>query len=395
METNPQRIDSIDIFRGLVILTMIFVNDVAGVAGVPWWMKHLPTEVDGMTFVDVVFPAFLFIVGMSIPLALEARRAREEPAAVRIFHILARTLGLLVVGVFMVNMGQYDPDMALLPRHLWKFLVYLCVILAWNQYPAGRWQWLKFAGFAGLVVLAALYRGKADGQPVWLRPQWWGILGLIGWAYLTGCAMYGMFRKHMEGVVGMVGLLTVLYIAKANGALSWVPKLFSQYLDLGSQIGGHGSVVVAGMAISMLFAPWSAVKTPRARVVWILTFAVGLTLAGVWLRPLYGIRKNLATPSWCLLCSAICCVIYIFLYWLVDLRGNRRWAAFVRPAGANPLLAYILPDTILALLGAVGLAWIWSLANEGAMGILRSAVFALAIVGLTGLLGRAGVRLKL
>ncbi len=68
------RVVSIDILRGLTILVMIFVNDIAGVIGLPSWLKHIqPPDADGMTFVDVVFPAFLFIVGMSIPQSLGKR----------------------------------------------------------------------------------------------------------------------------------------------------------------------------------------------------------------------------------------------------------------------------------------------------------------------------------
>ncbi len=68
---TTQRILSIDVFRGITILVMIFVNDVAGVSGIPGWMKHVSADADAMTFVDVVFPAFLFIVGMSLPFCIE------------------------------------------------------------------------------------------------------------------------------------------------------------------------------------------------------------------------------------------------------------------------------------------------------------------------------------
>jgi len=62
-----ERIASVDALRGLVILLMIFVNDVAGVKAAPSWLKHVSAEADGMTLSDLVFPAFLFIMGMSIP----------------------------------------------------------------------------------------------------------------------------------------------------------------------------------------------------------------------------------------------------------------------------------------------------------------------------------------
>ena len=71
---SDRRIVSIDALRGLVVFAMIYVNDIAGVSGeiVPAWMRHFRGP-DGMTFVDLVFPAFVFIVGMSVPLALGAR----------------------------------------------------------------------------------------------------------------------------------------------------------------------------------------------------------------------------------------------------------------------------------------------------------------------------------
>ncbi len=65
---GSERIVSINALRGLVMFSMIFVNDIAGVSDVivPPWMKHFHGK-SGMTFVDVVFPAFLFIVGMFDP----------------------------------------------------------------------------------------------------------------------------------------------------------------------------------------------------------------------------------------------------------------------------------------------------------------------------------------
>ena len=55
---NSNRILSIDIFRGITILVMVFVNDVASVKGLPWWTYHIGPGEQGMTYVDVVFPHF-------------------------------------------------------------------------------------------------------------------------------------------------------------------------------------------------------------------------------------------------------------------------------------------------------------------------------------------------
>src|SRR3954467_15015896 len=77
------RITSIDALRGFVMFTMIFVNDLAGAPHklVPDWMVHFSDRHrggSGMTFVDLVFPGFLFIVGMSIPFALGSRLNKGE-----------------------------------------------------------------------------------------------------------------------------------------------------------------------------------------------------------------------------------------------------------------------------------------------------------------------------
>ncbi len=97
------RVLSIDIFRGLTMLVMIFVNDLAGVKGLPWWNYHLPRGIDGMTYVDMVFPAFLFIVGMSVPLAIE-RRLEKNPSQLSLWkHILLRFAALAVLGIFLAN----------------------------------------------------------------------------------------------------------------------------------------------------------------------------------------------------------------------------------------------------------------------------------------------------
>ena len=79
------RIASIDALRGFVMFTMIFVNDLAGAPKniVPDWMAHFSDrhkDGSGMTFVDLVFPAFLFIVGMSIPFALGPRLKKGDSA---------------------------------------------------------------------------------------------------------------------------------------------------------------------------------------------------------------------------------------------------------------------------------------------------------------------------
>ena len=96
--TRANRVASIDIFRGLTMTLMIFVNELAAVKGLPWWNYHAPAKVDAMTYVDIVFPAFLFILGMTIPIALE-HRIRKNPSLPALWlHVILRTIALIVLG---------------------------------------------------------------------------------------------------------------------------------------------------------------------------------------------------------------------------------------------------------------------------------------------------------
>ena len=169
----------------------------AGVSGIPGWMKHKAADADAMTFVDVVFPAFLFIVGMSIPFAIKNRLNKGDSFLKLQGHILWRTLGLLVLGVFMVNGESGCNEEAMgMSGPVWSLLFYLCAILVWNVYrfKNRNWSWLlRITGAVGLVVLGLLYRGGEDGSQR-LSPQWWGILGLIGWAYLFSCIIYQLVK---------------------------------------------------------------------------------------------------------------------------------------------------------------------------------------------------------
>ncbi len=394
------RIASIDVFRGLTILSMIFVNDLGRISGVPWWLKHFPADADGMTFVDIVFPAFLFIVGMAIPFAI-GRRFEKGEAALQIWrHIGIRTFALLVIGVFMVNISSFNASAVVVSKDLWIFLMFISVILVWNQYPRSEGKKrslfiaLRMVGIGGLVVMAVLYRGGSGENVIWMRTSWWGILGLIGWAYLTSCTAYLLFRRQIGAMMGVLALLIALYIGNESGALKFL-DFINKYVWLAGHIGGHSSLTVAGVIVGMLFLEHSPARTPGKRIVWLLLFALGLFVAGYLLRTLYGINKVKATPSWCLYCSAICCIFYAFLYWLMDLKSVIRWSNFVKPAGANPLLAYILPAIVYALLAILGIQFLNKHLNAGLVGIIRSLVFSLAIVALAGVFYRWRVRLRL
>src|ERR1039457_1066660 len=224
------RLASLDAFRGLVILAMTFVNYLAGVKSIPAWAKHMPENQDGYTFVDVVFPGFLFIVGVAIPLALHKRMARGESLLSLLQRVLVRSASLLFVGVIMVNSGSFSATASGVSKSLWFLLAMLAVVVLWTIYPADAPQPRKrlFLGlriFAGLVLagLLIVFRGKNSAKEiVWLQHSWWGILGLIGWAYLVCCLAFLVFRGSSVALMGVLGFLIALHIGDKYGVLDWL-----------------------------------------------------------------------------------------------------------------------------------------------------------------------------
>ncbi len=393
---SANRILSIDIFRGLTIFLMVFVNDLIPVTGIPVWMKHAEADANMMTFVDVVFPAFLFIVGISVPLALGIRIAKGQSYGEIGKHILVRTLGLVILGVFMVNSEEMAAEPNLISKSWWDVLLYLSAVLIWNRYPRAEgtkrklFLGLQIVGMLTLAVLALLYP-KGDGDIlIGMATSWWGILGLIGWAYLLSTVVYLLFNDNIGALIGMLALFILTVVGLQSEALnlpSFLTWLNSQALHF-----AHASLTLAGIIFSLLFLQSTTTKTYKERINGMLIMGLFFLAGGYCLEPVGGISKLYATPSWALYSAAICCFLFPFFFWLVDLKGITRWANFLKPAGTNPLLTYILPFIFYAIFG---LTYLPEAFNEGFLGVLCSILFSLFILGVASFLTKWRIMLKL
>lgn len=179
-EPKKLRVRAIDIMRGLTLFLMLFVNDLF-IPGVPKWLLHTEADVDGMGLADWVFPGFLFMVGMAIPYAVAARRKIGEPTWQIWFHIISRSISLIIIGLLVVNSSSLNPEMTGMNKLLWIGLVYVCIFLIWNNYPKDRnknlFVGLKLLGIVGLLGLAYIFRAGTPESPTWFEKSWWGILG--------------------------------------------------------------------------------------------------------------------------------------------------------------------------------------------------------------------------
>jgi predicted acyltransferase len=391
-QLQPSRVRSIDIFRGVTMLVMIFVNDVSGVKGLPWWTYHMDPNLSGMTYVDVVFPAFLFVLGMSIPLAIRKRLEHGDSMLQLWKHILSRSFSLIVLGLVLANAWNVDAGSTHVPSRVWPATALIGAILFWLVYPPtpgrqGLYRARKYTGLFLLVLMLALFRRKtATGQVAWIDFSYWEILGLIGRTYLAVCILYIPLRKKQWAPVALLVLLTAWNVASRVG-LPPVQRVVPYWL-WPFDSGELPSVAMAGIVCSSIFVnreSWSV----QVKAMLALAYAAVLFAAGFAFRFL-GISKNAATPTWCLWSSGISVVLFLAIYYLADVRRWQRWAAIVKPAGSNTLLTYLLPD----LFYFSGLYMLLP-AAYGWPGVLRSAVFTLFILLVSSLLTKKGIRMQL
>ena len=393
-EVSSSRVASIDILRALTMILMIFVNDLWSLKAIPEWLGHVASGVDGIGLADVVFPAFLFIVGLSLPFAIDNRRSKGDSDWQLVKHVLVRSIALLVMGVFLVNGETFNADATGMARYVWNPICCFCFILIWNSYPktmnANLMYALKGIAIAVLLVFAFIYRGGEAGNIQRFAPQWWGILGLIGWAYLASGLITVFAKKNFFIVVGawiFFAVLSMLYHAKlVPGFLSFIPNAI-----LGGTLAG---LTMGGVLTSMIFQYYRERKDDKTLTIVFITFSVGLIVLSVVTRPYWGLAKLGATPAWLFLCSAFTLLAFLVIYWIADVSGRANWFSFVKPAGTDTLLCYLIPYFAYATTRVLGV----HLPEEiliGGIGLFKSLLFALLCVVITGGLNRTGVRLKL
>lgn len=405
VEANySQRNPAIDILRALTMVLMVFVNDLWTVAH-PHWMAHAAYAEDMLGLSDIVFPCFLFVVGMSIPYALENAFKKGRTGAQVASHILTRSLALLVMGVFLVNTeGGYSPEMCI-SGNAFKLLLLAGFFLVWNVYPksdkASR-QWLyrclRIIGILLLAFLAIIFVDKGGNT---MRPKWWGILGLIGWSYFVCAFVYFFKRDSLKVLIPVWAIFLIWNMLKCNLISTGAPILklpngnaLDAFVNI-FHIGNASScaLTMGGIILSVLEMKSRQWK-PMKRVYAAIALTAGLVLLGFVTNHWWIISKLQATAPWVLYCSAISTGIYAILVWLCE-NGHQKWFVPVSPAGTATLTCYMTPHLLYTLLIITGIGctrpeWM----HSGILGILSCLVFSFACVGVTWLLGKVGIKLK-
>jgi len=252
---------------------------------------------------------------------------------------------------------------------------------------------MRAAGIAALIFLAIIFRSGTAEDPGWMIAGWWGILGLIGWGYLAASLIYLAVRDSVSWNVAAVVFFLIINIFDQVGVLGFMDPLRPV---LGIIIQGNVPLIVlTGMLAGVLLRKMKDSGHERTIILFI---ALGILSLGIGfiLRKWFIISKIMATPSWGMICSGISFLVFALIYWLADVRGLTRWAAMVRPAGKYSLTTYLAPDILYhAIWMSAVPVLIYKQSSEPLAVIIGSIAWALLMAGLTSLLARINIKLKL
>ena len=297
------RMASLDVFRGLTIAGMILVNNPGSWEAIYSPLGHAAWH--GWTPTDLVFPFFLFIVGVSVTLALSRRSDSGDPGRGLYLKIIRRSLIIFGLGLFLAGFPHYDLSTLRIPGVLQRIAV--CYLIASLIFLNTKWR-TQAAIAAALLLLywAVMVLVPAPGFGA-------GDLSMEG--NLAAYVDRAVFGRHTwKPVYDPEGLLSTLPAIATT--LSGV--LTGHWLRLRrSELEKVAGVFVAGAAL--VVAGWA----------W-----------GFW----FPINKALWTSSYVLLTAGLALQLLAVCFWLVDIKGVRRWAKPFLVFGTNALAVYFLSE---------------------------------------------------
>ena len=382
------RIATIDVFRAVTMFLMLFVNDIPGLKQIPHWMLHAQMDEDMLGFSDIIFPCFLFVMGMSVPFAILKREEKGESIGNTLLHILERTVALIVMGLFTVNLGSYDGAATGLPYAWYVILLVISIFLIWNLYPKSTgmrkrlFQGMKIAGILLMIGLFCIYEGKNGAV---FAPKWWGILGLIGWTYLVTTIVFLIVRTRLVYMTLAWILFLALTVLSHNGMLD----LSSLPSDM-----THHALGVSGAFASVLLIHWGDREHPFKFIGTMIGLGVLMMILFFVSHPYWIISKIQATPTWLFVCNAISFFMVALFYYLTDVKRKTDWFMIIKPAGTVTLTCYIIPYFWYAVQRLLEFHYPAFLC-AGVPGLCRSLLFSLVVVWIAGALMKVNVRLKI
>ena len=364
--TARERLVSLDVFRGITIAGMVLVNNPGSWEHIYWPLEHAAWH--GWTPTDLVFPFFLFIVGVSITLALGKRLESGGSNRDVYLKIIKRTLIIFAIGLFLNGLPYFGLAEYRIPGVLQRIAV--CYF------------------FASIIFLNTKVRTQI-AIAIGLLVFYWLLVKLVpapGFA-AGDLTKEGSLPSYVDRVVFGKHVWAQAKVYDPEGFLSTIPA-------------------IATSLIGVLTGTWLRTEKTRYEKAAGM-FVVGAVLVAVgwaW-NSFFVINKALWTSSYVLFTGGLALQFLSICYWLIDIKGYRRWAKPFEVFGLNAIALYVVADVFAVALGFIKVggeplgSWIFdhlfaSWASPINASLAMAIAFVLVCLGLMWILYRRNIFLK-
>jgi predicted acyltransferase len=335
---SPQRVASVDAYRGFVMLLMMaevlsFRHVSESLPDSSFWrflyfnQDHVPWV--GCSLHDMIQPSFSFLVGVALPYSIASRRAKGIPFNSMLLQALKRSLILIVLGIFLrslyANQTYFTFEDTLSQIGLGYTFLFLL------GFQSQRVQIIACAVIVvGYWLAFALYPVSPDA----INPALTGVP--VDWEHnLRGFAEHWNKNSNLAWDFDRWFLnlfpreKTFLYNEGGYSTLSFIPTLGTMILGL-----------IAGNTLrSNQFA--AKEKARRFVIIGVCLVAAALLVHFTGINP---IVKRIWTPAWVLFSGGISFLFLSAFYWIIDINNRRRWAFILMVIGMNSIAAYVIAD---------------------------------------------------
>jgi predicted acyltransferase len=317
--TKAHRWLSLDVLRGLTIAFMIMVNNNGGEKDAYWAMKH--TDWNGFTPTDLVFPTFLFLVGISTVFSTESRLAKGESKKAIFFHTARRAVTLFALGLLVNTFPKFQMDRLRVYGVLQRTSICYLIIAALYLLSPG-WKdklWIAIAALAGYWMLMRFVPVPGYGIPTHQIPLLDHDRNLVAWLDRQIFSAPHLYEKTRD----------------PEGLLSNIPALATALFGMLTGIWLRANRTIAEKAKGIAFAG-----------------ITGLALGGLWNFE-FPVNKKLWTSSYVLYAAGWSLLLLALAIWIVDILGARRSDSESRKRfmvllvfGTNAIAAYVFSELL-------------------------------------------------
>ncbi|NOT48650.1 MAG: DUF5009 domain-containing protein [Acidobacteria bacterium] len=389
--TPQQRLISIDVFRGMTIAGMTLVNNPGTWEHIYSPLEHAPWH--GITPTDYIFPFFLFIVGVAIPIAL-SKRIEAGITRDAYFKIFTRAALIFVLSLIMSAIPFFGFKDTQIPYAV-KILIVLGYTAALFLYLCDKKKVaLIVAAATALVVLGFWLAGSAIVPYNLGTMRILGVLQRIAICYLIVSILYLHTSWKQQAMIGGSLLLFYWFLMtaisvpgceittiddKACNLAAYLDRLIltEPHIWRGGKVYDPEGLLSTIPAIvttisGVLTGTWLMTKRePLEKVSGIFFFGVVLLAAGWSWSLVFPLNKSLWTSSYVLYTSGLALCFLGFCYWLIDIKSYKRWAKPFVIFGVNALALFVFSGIMARLLGMIQFAG----AEEGQNISLQELIF--------------------